>query len=68
VTSVVSGGPAQSAGIRAEDILVTLDGAPVQSIGDLQRLLTGERVGRRLVVGLVRGGDLLDLPLVPREL
>jgi S1-C subfamily serine protease len=68
VTSVVSGGPAQTAGIRAEDILVTLDGAPVQSIGDLQRVLTGERVGRRLVVGLVRGGDLLDLPLVPREL
>jgi len=68
VTGVVSGGPAQRAGIRPEDIVVRLDGVPVQSIGDLQRLLTGERVGRRLPAGIVRGGDLLDVPLVPREL
>jgi S1-C subfamily serine protease len=68
VTGVVSGGPAQRAGIRPEDIVVRLDGVPVQSIGDLQRLLTGERVGRRLPAGIARGGDLLDLPLTPREL
>lgn len=68
VTGVVRGGPAEAAGIRPEDIVVTLDGVPVQSIGDLQRLLTGERVGRRLVAVVVRGGDLHDLPLVPRQL
>jgi S1-C subfamily serine protease len=68
VTGVVGGGPAEAAGIRPEDIVVALDGVPIQSIGDLQRLLTGERVGRRLVAGTVRGGDLLDVPLVPREL
>jgi len=68
VTGVVSGGPAQRAGIRPEDIVVRLDGVPVQSIGDLQRLLTGERVGRRLPAGIARGGDLLDIPLTPREL
>jgi S1-C subfamily serine protease len=68
VTGVVGGGPAQRAGIRPEDIVVRLDGVPVQSIGDLQRLLTGERVGSRLAVGVVRGGELLELALVPREL
>ena len=68
VTGVVRGGPAEAAGVRPEDIVVSLDGVPVQSIGDLQRLLTGDRVGRRLMAGMVRGGDLLDLPLVPREL
>jgi S1-C subfamily serine protease len=68
VTGVVRDGPAQAAGIRPEDIVVRLDGVAVESIGDLQRLLTGDRVGRRLVAGVVRGGDLLDLPLVPREL
>jgi S1-C subfamily serine protease len=68
VTGVVGGGPAQAAGIRPEDIVVALDGAPVESIGDLQRLLTGDRVGRRLTAGVIRGGDLLDLALVPREL
>jgi S1-C subfamily serine protease len=68
VTGVVSGGPAQRAGIRPEDIVVRLDGVPVQSIGDLQRLLTGERVGHRLPASVARGGDLLDIPLTPREL
>jgi S1-C subfamily serine protease len=68
VTGVVSGGPAAVAGIRPEDILVALDGSPVESIGDLQRLLTGERVGRATTATVVRGGDTRDLRIVPREL
>ena len=68
VTGVVSGGPAAQAGIRPEDILVALDDAPVETIGDLQRLLTGDRVGRAVVAVVIRGGDLHDLRLTPREL
>jgi S1-C subfamily serine protease len=68
VTGVVSGGPAAKAGIRPEDILVALDDAPVETIGDLQRLLTGDRVGRTVIALVIRGGDLHDLRLTPREL
>jgi S1-C subfamily serine protease len=68
VTGVVSKGPAAAAGVRPEDILVALDGTPVESIGDVQRLLTGERVGRALTATVVRGGDVVDLRIVPREL
>ena len=68
VTSVVSGGPAARAGIRPEDILVSLDDSPVETIGDLQRLLTGDRVGRSMGARVVRGAELVDLHIVPREL
>ncbi|HEY8523524.1 MAG TPA: trypsin-like peptidase domain-containing protein [Acidimicrobiales bacterium] len=67
-TAVSAGGPAAAAGVRPEDILVSLDGSPVETIGDLQRLLTGERVGRRVEAEVVRGGELLRLAVVPREL
>ena len=68
VTSVVAGGPAAGGGVRPEDILVALDGSPVETIGDLQRLLTGDKVGRQLSARVVRGARLLDLAITPREL
>lgn len=68
VTSVVAGGPAAWAGLRPEDILVDLDGNPVETIGDLQRLLVGDKVGQEVPARVVRGALLLDLRITPREL
>jgi S1-C subfamily serine protease len=68
VTGVVAGGPAALAGMRPEDIVVALGGHPVQAISDMQRLLTGEVAGHTLDAEVVRGGDLLVLPVVPRSL
>jgi S1-C subfamily serine protease len=68
VTSVVSGSPAARAGIRPEDLILTIDGAPVAAIGELQRLLSADRIGRPLQVSLVRAGQRLDREVVPTEL
>jgi S1-C subfamily serine protease len=68
VTGVVSNGPAARAGVRPEDIVVALAGSPVETIADLQRLLTGERIGQTTSVTVARGGDLVDLRIVPRAL
>ena len=68
VTGVVAGGPAARAGVRPEDIVVALGGHPVEAISDMQRLLTGEVAGHTLDAEVVRGGDLLKLPVVPRSL
>ena len=68
VVEVVSGSPAARAGLRAEDLIVEVDGEPMGDVGDLQRLMVAERIGQGVVVTVVRDGDPLKLDLIPREL
>jgi S1-C subfamily serine protease len=68
VVQVVQGSPAARAGLRNEDLIIDVDGVPVEDAGDLQRLMVGDRIGRRITVRAFRGGDLLELTVVPAEL
>jgi S1-C subfamily serine protease len=68
VVQVVDGSPAARAGLRTEDLIIDVDGVPVADAGDLQRLMVGERIGRPLPVRAFRGGELLELTVVPVEL
>jgi S1-C subfamily serine protease len=68
VIEVVDGSPAAEAGLRPEDLLVELDGVPLQGVDDLQRLMTDERIGRRVDATVVRQGDVRRIAVVPAEL
>jgi S1-C subfamily serine protease len=68
VVQLLDGSPAAAAGVRPGDLILDLDGRPVEGVGDLQRLLDGEAVGRRMDVRVARGGNLLNLGLTPVEL
>jgi S1-C subfamily serine protease len=68
VVEVVDGSPAAHAGLRPEDLIVALDGTPVSSAGDLQRLMTEERIGETLTVTVVRQGTPVDVDVTPEEL
>ena len=68
VVEVVDGSPAARAGLRAEDLIVSVDGRPVSDVGDLQRLMVAERIGAGLSLELVREGRPMTLELVPQEL
>jgi S1-C subfamily serine protease len=68
VVEVVAGSPAARAGLRAEDLIVSVDGRDVTDVGDLQRLMTADRIGREVALGVVRGGAPVTVPITPVEL
>jgi S1-C subfamily serine protease len=68
VVDVVDASPAARAGLRPEDLVVALGGAPVTGVGDLQRLMTEELIGTAVEVVVVREGRELTMSLVPEEL
>ena len=68
VVEVVPGSPADRAGLRAEDLIVSVDGVDVTDVGDLQRLMTAARIGSEVALGVVRGGTRTTIPIVPGEL
>ena len=68
VVEVAPGSPADRAGLRAEDLLLAIDGAAVHKVDDVQRLMVSDLIGRDLRLDVLRGGDRLTLRLVPEEL
>ena len=68
VVEVVDGSPAHGAGVRPGDLIVEVDGVPTDDVGDLQRLMVAERIGRRLATRVLRDEHELRLTLVPVEL
>ena len=58
--SVEAGGPAAQGGLLQGDVVVALDGAAVRQMDDLQALLTGDRVGKRVTVRFVRAGAVQE--------
>lgn len=64
---VTPGSPAAQAGLRgsrvsrdgtvvAGDVLQSIDGTPVSKSADIDRILSGKRIGDRLTLGLLRDG------------
>src|SRR5439155_23077532 len=68
VLTVVAGSPAAGAGLRPEDLLLDVDGVPVADVGALQRLMTGERIGRPVDLGVFRNGHRETIEVRPTEL
>jgi S1-C subfamily serine protease len=68
VSSVVPRSPADAAGIRPGDVVVTIDGTDATTARTLQRLMVAEAIGRPTAVGVLRNGALQVLTAVPREL
>ena len=52
--------PAYDAGIRPGDILVSLNGKPVEDVGQLLRLVADSPIGGTVTVGAIRDGRKLD--------
>ncbi len=59
--------PAKDAGLLPGDLIVGFDGHPIGGIDDLHKLLTDERIGRKIPTTVIRGTQKLTLEVTPRE-
>jgi S1-C subfamily serine protease len=68
VVEVVEGSPAARGGVRPEDLIVELNGAPVAGVDDIQRLMVADLIGTTVRARVLRDSRELELELVPAEL
>ncbi len=67
VVSLNAGGPAETGGVRPGDVVVAMNGLPVQSVDDLHRLLSEVDVGSRVRLDVLRGNDRVTVEIVAGE-
>ena len=68
IVEVVAGRPGARAGLRVGDLIVALDGTPVEDVSTLQRLMVGDLIDIPVAVKVARDERVLDLELVAEEL
>jgi serine protease Do len=64
IRAVMPGEPADKGGIKANDVITALDGAPLEGPRDLQRIVSSTPVGKTLRVGLLREGQPAELEVI----
>jgi serine protease Do len=64
VESVTSGGPADKAGIKQEDVIVALNGKPIKDGTDLVNIVSNTAVGTPVTLSAVREGKKSDYKVV----
>jgi S1-C subfamily serine protease len=68
INEVVDGSPAALAGLQPKDIILDVDGTPMDSAGDLQRLMISDAIGRSITLRVVRDDNVIELVATPAEL
>jgi serine protease Do len=63
VGKVIKGGPAEKAGLQAEDIIIALNGKPVKDGDDLVNRVADLPVGSQADIGVDRAGKKMDFKL-----
>jgi len=65
IDTVLSGSPAALAGLKTDDLVVTIGGQVVRDASDFRRLVAALPVGEEVVVEVKRKNELLSVRLVP---
>lgn len=66
VVEVQPGSPAAGL-LLVGDVILSLDGTPISDPLDLRAALRAERIGQRLMVSVIRAGQVLDVPVTVGE-
>ncbi len=68
VSGLEPGGPGDAGGLEQGDIVVAIDGLSTPSVDALHVALTAERIGRPIVLSVLRNVELLKITATPAEL
>jgi len=68
IVEVVADSPASRAGLRAEDLIVAVDGSAVEGVDNLMRVMTGDLIGSKVRLDVIREGVRRSVDVVPVEL
>lgn len=66
VSEVMAGSAAEEAGLKVEDRILAVDGVPVESFTDLQRIVTAS-ADREIALQVARDGEDVTVVAVPRR-
>jgi membrane-associated protease RseP (regulator of RpoE activity) len=67
VTQVVPHSPAQQAGVEEHDILLSVNGKPVATSEDLDRIIQAASADAPLMLKVLRAGETLDKQVTPQK-
>ncbi len=67
IASVIPGGPAEKAGLRVNDVIVSLNNTTVRDYEGLQDFLHTREVGETITVKIIRSGNAVSIPVTLAE-
>ena len=67
IVSVEPNSPAKKASLLMGDVVLSLDGNKVESLHDIERLLTEELIGKAVKLAVLRSEKLTELTIVPED-
>jgi S1-C subfamily serine protease len=67
VVAISGGGPADAAGLQVGDVVLKLDGLPTPTVDAIHKLLTRDRIGRKVTLDVLRDGMRVKLNLAVSE-
>ena len=68
VQSVAPGGPSEKAGLKEEDIILSINGQPIRDGNELVEKVTQTSIGTSLTLNVLRGGKKQDFHVVVADL
>jgi S1-C subfamily serine protease len=68
IADVVEGSPAARAGLQPGDLILDVEGVPVQEAGDLQRLMGVDAIDRPLSLRVAQHGRIRTITVTPVEM
>jgi len=64
IRNVVAGQPADKGGVKADDVILAVDGAQIEGTRDLQRIISSTPVGRAVKLYVMRAGKETELEVI----